>query len=271
MPELPEVETVVRQLDAAVAGRRLLAIEVIDEKLDELESSAAAATRVLGVRRVGKRVVFDLARPRRRSADLHLVVHLRMTGRLLFRRGRIGEVRHLRAVLRLDCGRVLFVDTRRFGTMRICGDVGALERAAVDPLDPRLDAQALRSLIDGSPAPLKPWLMRQDRLGGIGNIYAAEICHLARLDPRRPAGGIDAGESRGLLESIRAVLEQAIEDCGTTFSDYRDSNGEEGGHAQRLAVYGREGEPCRRRGCPGTVRRIVQRQRATFFCPRCQR
>ncbi|MFO8071187.1 MAG: bifunctional DNA-formamidopyrimidine glycosylase/DNA-(apurinic or apyrimidinic site) lyase [Polyangia bacterium] len=270
MPELPEVETVVRQLDAAVAGRRLREIEVFDEKLDEPEASAAAGTRVLGVRRVGKRVVFDLARPRRRSADLYLVVHLRMTGRLLLHRGRIGEVRHLRAVLRLDRGRVLFVDTRRFGTMRLCGDVRELE-AAVDPLDPRLDARALRSLIGGSPTPLKPWLMRQDRLGGIGNIYAAEICHLARLDPRRPAGGIDARESRRLLESIRAVLEQAIEDCGTTFSDYRDSNGEEGGYAQRLAVYAREGEPCGRRGCPGTVRRIVQQQRATFFCPRCQR
>jgi formamidopyrimidine-DNA glycosylase len=270
MPELPEVETVARQLAPAVRGRRLCRIVLHDARLDGEALSRAAGARIRAVRRAGKQVVFDLASATRRAPDRHLVVHLRMTGRLLLAGRWDGPPAHLRAELVLDRGRVLFVDPRRFGTIRLHGDPAGFEPAGREPLDPGLAAGDLAGLLAGSSQPLKPWLLRQDRLVGIGNIYASEICHRARLDPRRPAGALEPAEVARLLAAIRSVLLRAIECCGTTFSDFQDPAGAEGGYLKYLAVYARDGARCRRRGCPGRVLRVVQQQRSTFFCPECQ-
>ncbi|HUT76040.1 MAG TPA: bifunctional DNA-formamidopyrimidine glycosylase/DNA-(apurinic or apyrimidinic site) lyase, partial [Polyangia bacterium] len=270
MPELPEVETVARQLARAVTGRKLLELVVHDPRLGGAGFSRAGGAGIEAVRRVGKQIVFDL-RPRgSREAALHLAVHLRMTGRLLLAGKRGEDPPHLRAELLLDRGRVLFVDPRRFGTFRLHDDPARFAPAGFEPLDRALTTDALGRLLAASAQPLKPWLMRQDRLVGIGNIYASEICHRSRFDPRRPAGSLGPVGNARLLAATRAVLRKAVDCCGTTFSDFQDARGEAGGYLRYLAVYAREGERCRRRGCPGRVVRIVQQQRSSFFCPACQ-
>jgi formamidopyrimidine-DNA glycosylase len=268
MPELPEVETVARQLDPLVAGRRVRQLVIRDYKLGRSGVAAVRGARVLRVRRSGKQVVFELAVGRRRRAELFLVVHLRMTGRLVWVAPGAEVPDRVRAVLVLDRGRVAFCDTRRFGTLRLHRDPAELAPDGVEPLSDDLTAARLGSLLAGSAQPIKAWLLRQDRLVGIGNIYAAEILFSCRVDPRRPAGSLTTGELRDLRRGIRSVLRRAIENCGTTFSDFQDARGRRGGFARLLKVYRREGEPCRRCGAP--IERIVQQQRSTFFCPGCQ-
>jgi formamidopyrimidine-DNA glycosylase len=268
MPELPEVETVARQLDPLVAGRKLVQLVIRDAKLGDPGRRRIAGSRVVRVRRSGKQVIFELARGRRRSPEIFLSVHLRMTGRLIWvGRGGRGPERP-RAELVLDRGRVVFTDTRRFGTLRVHRDPAEFAPAGVEPLSDRLTARRLGELLGSSSQPLKSWLLRQDRLVGIGNIYASEIPFSCRLDPRRTIGSLSRAEVVALHRAVRSVLRRAIECCGTTFSDFQDARGQSGGFARLLKVYGREGEPCRR--CRGEIQRIVQQQRSTFFCPDCQ-
>jgi len=268
VPELPEVETVARQLDQLVAGRRILRLELNDPRL-RLDANRLRGCRIARVRRIGKRVVLELIPPRRRRVALWLCVHLRMTGRLLWRAQRAnGEPGRARAVFELDRGRLLFRDTRRFGTLDLCEEFEAVLPAGLEPLSPELDATRLAELLADSSTPLKTWLLRQDRLVGIGNIYASEICFAARLDPRRPAGGLTRREVGRLLSAIRRVLRAAIRHCGTTFSDFQDSQGRAGGYVRYLKVYARRGKPCR--ACGTAIEQIVQQQRSTFYCPTCQ-
>lgn len=270
MPELPEVETIARQLDAALAGVRLRTVDIRDPKLRLAGASRLGGCRIAGVRRCGKLVVLELIPPRRRQVALWLCVHLRMTGRLLWYggRGEPPDLRRARAVLTLDRGTLVFRDTRRFGTLALYDNLAEVLPAGVEPLSAELDRARLTELLAKSPTPLKPWLLRQDRLVGIGNIYASEICFAARLDPRRPAGGLSRAERGRLLRAIRRVLRAAILHCGTTFSDFQDSRGRTGGYVRYLKVYGRAGRPCRACGTP--VEQFVQRQRSTFRCPSCQ-
>lgn len=270
MPELPEVETVARQLELVLAGRRIVGLQIYDDRL-QVKAARLAGCRIARVRRFGKRVVLELVPHGRRRAALWLCVHLRMTGRLLYRasHGNGPALPKARAVLKLDRGLLIFADTRRFGTMELCEQLADVSPDGVDPLSAQLDTDRLSLLLAGSPTALKPWLLRQDRLAGIGNIYASEICFSARLDPRRPAGDLSRAETARLLRAIKRVLQAAIKHCGTTFSDFQDTAGALGGYAKYLKVYGRKGRPCRVCGTP--IAQIVQQQRSTFFCPTCQR
>lgn len=258
-----------RQLEPRLAGRRVVALRILDPRLREQPTPRLRGRRVTEVGRAGKRVVvgFDGNGERR---GLWLAVHLRMTGRLIWAdEGVPIDSRSLRARFRLDRGNLLFYDTRRFGTFFWTAERSAAEPQALDPLDPRLDAARLARLLAGGSQPLKVWLLRQDRLVGLGNIYASEICHVARLSPTRGVDTLDATETGRLLSATRRVLRRAIRSCGTTFSDYQDANGLAGSYQHHLRVYGREGAACRR--CAATIRRIVQQQRGTFYCPDCQR
>jgi formamidopyrimidine-DNA glycosylase len=269
MPELPEVETVVRQLAPALAGRRIRAVEILDEKLRGLEAHRAELIgRSIGaVERRGKRIALALHRPRACQPAGWLVVHLRMTGRLLLARD--TPPGHLRLRLKLDRGALEFADVRRFGTVEWITDEARLAPPGLDPYDPAFTPAWLQATGGTSQTPLKPWLLRQDRITGLGNIYAAEACWRARLDPRRRAASLSRTDWRRLHGVIRGLLDEAIEACGTTFSDFQDSRGLEGGFGALLAVYGRAGEPCR--GCGRALVGIVQAQRSTVFCPKCQR
>lgn len=270
VPELPEVETVARQLAPSLEGRTLRRLRILDPRLRDGPLPKLAGRVVQRVDRSGKQVRIRLsARPGGRD-PVWALVHLRMTGRLLWlerpeRRNRA----HLRAKALFERGALLFVDTRRFGTLRFARSEHETLPAGVEPLSPSFTRARLQGLLRGSVTPLKPWLLRQDRIAGLGNIYASEIAHEAGLSPLRPAGALDADEVARLHRAVRAVLRRAIRNCGTTFSDFQDARGVEGGYQRLLRVYDRPGEPCPR--CGGRIERRVQQQRSTFYCPSCQR
>jgi formamidopyrimidine-DNA glycosylase len=280
VPELPEVETVARQLAPLVAGRRVTRLAIHDRSKLAPPGVRLAERTVGRVMRVGKRVLIELqpadtAHPGQAkaiaasAAPLWLAVHLRMTGRLVFG-GAVpaGTPRpHVRAQLFLDGGVVSFIDPRRFGTFEWLRSPDEAAPDAVDPTEDSFTPECLAALLRGSPQPLKTWLLRQDRLVGIGNIYASEILWHARLSPFRAAGRLSRDEIARLHGATRAVLAAAIEACGTTFSDFQDAHGLTGSYQRFLAVYEREGEPCPR--CGGPVARRTQAQRSTYWCRRC--
>ena len=274
MPELPEVETVARQLAGLVPGSCLDRLEIHDPLLaPHLPSSldGLGRRRVAEVFRIGKQVTLRLSGRHAKDGPVWISVHLRMTGRLLWRpdpRQDLPE-KHLRATFTMVGGeRLLFVDPRRFGVIRIVDRLSDLSPAGMEPLSRTHTRAALAELLSGSRQELKSWLLRQDRLVGLGNIYASEILFRSRLSPFRLAGDLEPGETSRLHRATRRVLREAIEHCGTTFSDFQDSQGMSGGFQKLLRVYGREGLPCRT--CGHAVQRVVQQGRATFLCERCQ-
>lgn len=272
MPELPEVETIARQLNKVVAGRKVKSFHVWDSKLSIVSPPALVGASVVEAKRVGKRVVLVLRKGRRTS---YLAIHLRMTGRLVWRllskRERASRPlpqKHERALLRLDAGDLIFSDVRRFGTIVLCRESEELSTKAVDPLVPEFTTVLLADLLAGGRQALKPWLLRQDKICGIGNIYACEVLHRAAISPFRRAGSLSLPEVKRLHRSLIDVLTKAIACCGTTFSDFVDSAGDDGGYQRYLRVYMREGRPCRR--CRYPIARQTQQGRSTYFCPACQ-
>ncbi len=270
MPELPEVETIVRQLAPVLPGLVVREVQVLDARLGVPQPERARGRKVRGVTRRGKVVAIELGPAPRDGEGLWLCFHLRMTGRLFYA-PRIGpeDRRRLRARVRLSKGSLWFCDLRRLGTMHLCRKVEEVAPQGVEPLSRELTARRLAELLGQSKQGLKLWLMRQDKVAGIGNIYAAEILFAAGLHPERPAGSLCPDEVRRLHRAIRGVLRRAIAFCGTTVSEYRDAQGDEGSFQNFLKVYGREGEPCLR--CGAKIKRIGQQNRSTYFCPRCQR
>lgn len=273
MPELPEVETVVRQLRPQLEGQRVSALECYDAKLmlsDEVCHSLAGRY-ITRVRRWGKQIALGFAPKRASMATCWLLIHLRMTGRCIWQSppSPPASVERLRARLLCTDGAMCFIDLRRFGTIERVQNLEDKPLTGLDPFDPAFTPERLRALINDARTPLKPWLLRQDRLLGIGNIYASEICYEAGLSPLKPAGRLRKPAIERLHSVILAVLSRAIEHCGTTFSDFQDSHGEIGRYQEYLHVYGRTGEPCPH--CQTTIERITQAQRSTFYCPKCQR
>lgn len=270
MPELPEVETVVRDLARMVPGRGIRAVEVVHPDLVDGESADDFSRGLVGrtirsVTRRAKNIVFDLGGER-------LVVNLGMTGRLLVARPEDTPPTHPGVRIQLDDGRLLlYHDTRRFGRLWRTGEAGwtAWEGAlGVEPLSDAFTPGHLGELAARSRVPVKTWLMDQRRVVGVGNIYASEALFRAGVGPRRPANSLTTDEIRRVHHAVRQVLTEAIEFRGTTLLDYRDASGERGEFARRLRVYDRAGEPCTR--CDAPVERIVQGGRSTFFCPICQ-
>jgi formamidopyrimidine-DNA glycosylase len=269
VPELPEVETVARQLAPLLTGRKVRSLRILDARLRSTRTPRVAGRSIGCVGRSGKRVLIEFAAANGRGASLWLAVHLRMTGRLVWSEGSCGASRHPRARFLFDRGELLFDDTRRFGTFDWYRSREAAGPGGIDPLSPELTPDRLEALLGESKQNLKAWLLRQDRLVGLGNIYASEILHAARLSPFREAGSLSRGEVRRLHGATQRILERAIRNCGTTFSDFQDARGISGSYQRLLAVYGRAGLRCRR--CRTPVEREIQQQRSTFHCPGCQR
>jgi len=272
MPELPEVETVRRMIEAHARGRRVAEARRSRSRLHvSSRSSGLASLRGRTLERVERRGKYLLLR----FGDLTLLSHLGMSGRwLFFDEAPSRLMPHVHARLEFADGSELwFQDPRRFGQLRVVAraDVdrdASLQRLGRDPLDPPLTARELAELANGSRTSVKVFLLDQARIAGIGNIYASEILFRARVHPRRRAGAVAADEWRRIAAEIPAVLQEAIDRMGTTFSTYRTPLNEPGAYGERLMVYDRAGEPCRRCGTP--IRRVVQGQRSTFFCPSCQ-
>ena len=275
MPELPEVETIRRQLEPALRGRRIESAEVLDARWTrpappaEVER-ALAGRRIEQVERRGKYLVLRLEDGRA------LAMHLRMTGNLLLlaQGQETSELRHLRAVIRLEGGgRLLFTDARRFGYGVIL-DADGLDdyfaaRLGVEPLSEALTAEELCRLAAGRRAPLKSFLLNQSGIAGIGNIYADEALHRAALHPLSPAGSMKPEDCERLREGIVATLEAGLRSGGASVDNYRDARGERGAMQDEFLVHTREGEPCPR--CGAEIRRIVVAGRSTYFCSSCQR
>jgi formamidopyrimidine-DNA glycosylase len=271
MPELPEVETIRRQLEPEIVGSRIEAIEVLDERWTRLAvdgdvEEVSAGRRIEAARRRGKYLLLDL------EGGWTLIVHLRMTGNLtLVEPG--DEPAHLRAVLHLDGDRDLaFTDSRRFGHGEVVRTDAVEERfggrLGLEPLTEDLTAERLCELAAGRTAPLKSFLLGQEGIAGIGNIYADEALFRAELHPLSPAGSMKPEHCEALREGIVAALEAGIEHQGASMRDYRSLRGEEGRMQDEFLVHRREGEECPR--CGTTVQRVVVAGRSTYFCPGCQ-
>jgi formamidopyrimidine-DNA glycosylase len=287
VPELPEVETVCRQLDPELAGVKIDALEVLDERWcrpvppAELEAVVEGAT-IEGLGRRGKYLLLALYGART------LVMHLRMTGNLVLVEGesrldpsegrrlyegeRSASERYLRARFRLDDGRELwFTDPRRFGEAFLIDDVDLDERFAklgVEPLSAEFTPEALGEMAAGRTVPLKSFLLDQSGVAGVGNIYADEALFRARLHPLSPAGSMKREHHEALRDAVVAALEAGIDGGGASIDDYRDGRGEKGTMQDEFLVHTREGEPCPR--CDSALVRIVVSGRSTYYCPNCQ-
>ncbi len=273
MPELPEVETVRRMLDASVRGRTIRSVRLSGARLREpVSPSLPRRLRGRAIGEVGRRGKYLLVGL---DGGLTLLSHLGMSGRWLVvpRASRPpGDHVHVRIGF-AGGGELWFEDARRFGLLRLVrtaalGRDPGLARLGPDPLAEPPTGAGLRSAARGTRLAVKSFLMDQKRIAGLGNIYASEVLHRAGIDPRRRAGGLVRREWEEVARSIRTVLGEAVDRMGTTFSTYRTLWGEPGAYGDQLRVYDRAGEPCR--GCGTPIRRIVQGQRSTFYCPVCQ-
>jgi formamidopyrimidine-DNA glycosylase len=273
MPELPEVETVRRQLEPVLLGRRVDRVRIDDPRLVRPYEPAEVAAelegeRIAAVERRGKYLVV------RFESGRVLLIHLRMTGSLLHAsNGSLPDDPHRRAVVNLDDGSdVAYRDVRRFGTWLLL-EPGEAEpylaaRVGEEPLDALFTAARLGERLASRRTSLKAALLDQRTLAGLGNIYVDEALWRARLNPLRPAAGLDRNELRRLHRAIRAALEHGLARQGSTLRDYRLPDGSGGTMQNEFRVYGRRDEPCDRCGTP--IARTQVAGRTTWFCPTCQ-
>jgi formamidopyrimidine-DNA glycosylase len=262
MPELPEVETVVRTLRPAIIGRRILTAEFTGLRVligsARKTANALAGRRVTGVERYGKFIAIRLDRG-------YLVVHLGMTGKLLFD-GALSKWTH--AIFTLDRGSLLYEDPRQFGRIEYGDELPARVAAlGPEPLEVTLEEFARR--LKQRKSPIKAVLLNQAVVRGVGNIYADEALFRAGVHPKRIAASLRADRAARIFHAMREVLTEAIASRGSSISNYVDADGNRGSFQAEHRVYQRTGEPCV--VCGTKIKRIVVGQRSTHFCPKCQK
>ncbi len=257
MPELPEVETLCRQLRPVVLGTRVLKGLILDERLGTMADPGGK--KVLSVLRRGKTIELKL------EGDLSLLIQLRMTGRFHWQEGNDVPPR-ARLQLSFSHGNLFLTDVRRLATLK-CDCEGKELSPGKDPLED-LDHRRLFEIAKRRRLPVKNLLMNQKVIAGIGNIYASEILFRAGISPLRPASSLSLRDWTKIIGAARKVLGRAVRCRGTSISDWRDLFGEKGEYQGHLLVYGRAGEACRR--CGAKVRRVALSGRGTFYCPGCQ-
>jgi formamidopyrimidine-DNA glycosylase len=276
MPELPEVETVVRGLRAVLPGRTIVGVRL--GKTDFIDDPALLAEsvpgkRVVSIARYGKfiDIAFDPAANSPEAEQFHLIVHLGMTGRLVVRDAAEPAPKHAHAFFELDDGRELrYVDSRRFGRMLVLDGAAAAGKfhgvLGAEPLE--ISAADFRARLSARRARIKALLLDQHVLCGIGNIYADESLWTARIHPAHIAARLGAERLDELWRAMRGVLRHAIKMRGSSISDFVDADGNPGSYQQRHCAYDREGEPCPR--CGTAIRRAMVAGRSSYFCSRCQ-
>lgn len=280
MPELPEVETVRRGLAPHLVGRRIVRV---DQRRPDLRwpmppdlVQVLTGAQVTGLRRRSKYILADLDR------DAALLLHLGMSGRVRIEGEGLGQFHHDPAVLPRhdhlvltteDGTTITLNDARRFGAVDLVRsqDHPLLAALGPEPLDEDFTPARLAAALAGRRTPIKAALLDQRIVAGLGNIYVCEALFRAGIHPTRPAGRIGPDRVARLHAAIREVLWQAIEAGGSSLRDHRQTSGELGYFQHSFRVYGREGQPCLREGCGGTLKRIVQGGRSTWYCPACQR
>jgi len=276
MPELPEVETIRRDLAAHLVGRVIDSVQLSREDIlletagDDIVESLQGLT-VTEVRRRGKNLIIDF------EVQFALLVNLGMTGQLFVCGAQDELAEHTHMVAELSGGgRFVFRDVRRFGHIELVGAdrVGesvTLRNVGVDAMSEGFTPEYLAEVLEGRTAILKSALLDQSRLAGLGNIYVCEALFRAGVHPEARCCDVTIDEIQRLHQAIREVLEESIAAEGTTISDYVTGRRVPGSFQERLEVYGREDEICRRSGCEASIMRIVQSNRSTFYCPGCQR
>lgn len=283
MPELPEVETVRAGLSKYVIGRRILSGESFHRRAIKPSSisslSMIAGVKIKSVNRRGKFLWFDL------DHELTLVAHLGMSGQLIFSSEKMPNQRHLRAKLTLqnsgfgrrkigDKDEIRFIDQRTFGWLSLeesdAGIPSSVAHIAYDPFDENFEIKKVISNISSRKTAIKPAILNQVIVSGIGNIYADEALWRAKIHPEENCQDLSSSQIKNLLISAKAVMKSSIAAGGTSFDEqYKNVNGESGYFSRSLRVYGREGQPCSR--CATLIRRIAFANRSSHFCPRCQR
>lgn len=284
MPELPEVETIRRDLRRVIVGQTIQAVQVRKKRV--LRQPGAMVKRVLAgqaitkIERRGKLLLFSLT-----DKDLFFGIHLKMTGQLMYRRkNKVVAGGHDWPVAEelpnkytaviftfADGSQLFFNDVRQFGYVKLMNNE---ERASVlagygpEPLSSVFVWQDFYQAIKGRTTSLKAALLNQQIVAGIGNIYADEICFSARLRPNRSVGRLSQTQCRAVHTACQRILRSAIQQRGTTFRDYADTRGKKGNFSRFLKVYGRVGQPCRR--CRTPLQKIQTAGRGTTFCPQCQ-
>jgi formamidopyrimidine-DNA glycosylase len=279
VPELPEVETIRRGIEPHVVGRTIEKVVVRDRRLRwpiaRGFENKLAGKRIRAVGRRGKYLLLDLdGGPAGAAGPGRVILHLGMTGNVtLLEPGRAVR-KHDHFDLELSGNLLLrFNDPRRFGAA-LWWPTSRAQHALIrhmgpEPLTDAFNADYLVKLARKRSAPVKNFLMDGRIVVGVGNIYAVEALYRAGIRPMRQAGRVTRAEYARLVEAVRAVLNDAIAAGGTTFRDFRDSNGEPGYFVQKLFVYDRAGQPCRK--CKAPIKRLVIGQRSSYYCPRCQK
>jgi formamidopyrimidine-DNA glycosylase len=273
VPELPEVETVVRDLRPLLVGRRIASVQVSRKKLRRRWSASwgprLTGRQVAEIQRRGKWILVVL------EEGLHLVIHLGMTGQLLVKPAQEPLAAHTHLVFALDQGeqQLRFRDVRRFGSATLFPDLEGVEhffqQAALGPEPFDLDPGYWKQCLTATRRCLKAVLLDQRVVAGVGNIYADEALFEARLHPARPGQALTAGEANRLRRAIATVLGRAIEKRGSSIRNYLGGSGLKGQYQEEFRAYGRTGQPCSR--CRTPIQQIRLAGRSTHFCPQCQR
>lgn len=274
MPELPEVETIRRQLAPKVAGRVITAVEIALPRLIKYPDVVCFKREIVGkvierLERRGKYLLFRL------TDGMMLIIHLRMTGRLFYRAAEIARDAHTYIVFGLDNGfEIRYADSRTLGTIYLVTDaelpkIKGLIEMGPEPLTPAFDIAYFQKLLVNRKTKIKGLLLDQRLIGGLGNIYVDESLALAGIYPERRADSLSPEEILRLYHAVNKVIQEGIEHGGTSFRDYVDEEGKAGSHQLHLRVYGRRQEPCHI--CGTAIERKEVAGRGSYYCPKCQK
>ena len=271
MPELPEVETVRLGLDRHASGKIIKSLAVLHNRATNPNSIAPLnsiiGSKILGVNRRGKFLWFELNR------EVVLVAHLGMSGQFQFKKQGSAPLPHTRALLNLGKSDLHFIDQRTFGWLSveetIEGIPSSARHIALDPFDPRFDLDSVIEKYLYRKTEVKKVLLNQEVMSGVGNIYADEALWYARINPMQSCEKLNSTQIKNIITAAKKVMAKSLKSGGTSFDDlYVNVNGESGYFERSLAVYGQEGEPCRR--CGSAIRRVAFANRSSHFCPKCQ-
>lgn len=264
MPELPEVESVRSQLAIRLLGARILSVELRLPRILRLGTfEEVIGCEVTAISRFGKYLHFKT------NSKVSLFAHLGMTGQLLWEPLEEQRDRFIRAIIKTTEGDLFYRDVRTLGGFWICASEDFPRMGiGLDPFDGTFDEEYISRRIAGRKTSIKSLLLDQRIIAGIGNIYASEILFLSRIHPARPAGSLSSSEISALHTAIQKILRLAIQAQGTTFRDFRLSDGREGEFKNFLKVYAHENDPCQ--NCGNVIIRMVQSNRSSYLCPVCQ-
>jgi len=280
MPELPEVETIRRGLEKYVVGHKILDLAILHTGIFEGEKEQIIGSQIIKARRYAKGLILDL------DNSFSLAIHIKLTGQLIYRdaatekievsKDKVGTIpnafTHL--IFYLDQEAMLYYnDQRRFGWIRVVPTNEVLEMKFFKTLGPEpfkdLTLDIFQKIVSGSPTKIKPFLMDQEKIGGIGNIYANDALFRSGIDPRRPAKSLNSGEINLLYESVIKVMEKSFEEGGASELSFINVLGQEGGYQRHALIYGRRREPCIK--CGGVIEFFKLAGRGTYFCKNCQK